>query len=283
MDDSIEAPLSGRTIGITADRRWREQADLFIRRGATILHGPTLRTIDLSQEGALRSATAGLVAAAPDYLVVTTGMGMRMWLAAADSWGLKDRLVETLGRVRVIARGAKSSSAVKGAGLEVWWQAPGERMDDIVEHLAAEGISQQRVALQLFDPVGHQSAEALRQLAGELIEIPVYRWLLPDDRGPADRLIEAVVAGTVAAVTFTAQPAVHHLFRLAGDGAEAVRAALNGPVLCVCVGPVCAEAACAEGIREPLWPDPARLPAMVRLAAEHLTAPGQSGPPGPPG
>ena len=271
MDNSIEAPLAGRTIGITADRRWQEQADLFRRRGAAVLHGPTLRTVDLSDAGPLRSATEALLDRRPDYVVATTGMGMRMWLAAAESWGVEARLLDILGRARVIARGAKSASAVKGAGLEVWWQAPSERMDDIVQHLAGQDLSAARVALQLFDPSGQESADRLRQLAGELIEVPVYRWLLPDDAAPAHRLIDAVLAGEVAAVTFTAQPAVHHLFRLAGDNAGPLRDALNGAVLCVCVGPVCAEAAREEGITAPLWPEPARLPAMVRLATEQLT------------
>src|SRR5437879_2046092 len=39
-----ESALAGRAIGITADRRWEEQADLFRRRGATIVHGPTMTT-----------------------------------------------------------------------------------------------------------------------------------------------------------------------------------------------------------------------------------------------
>ena len=73
--DQHAAPLDGRRIGITADRRWKEQADLFRKRGADVLHGPTLRTIDLSGDEALRQATLDLVQRPPDYLVVTTGMG----------------------------------------------------------------------------------------------------------------------------------------------------------------------------------------------------------------
>ena len=76
-------------VGITADRRWEEQARLFADRGAGILHGPTLRTIDLSGSEALRAATEAVVDQPPDYLVVTTGMGMRRWLEAAAGWDLE--------------------------------------------------------------------------------------------------------------------------------------------------------------------------------------------------
>jgi uroporphyrinogen-III synthase len=146
-------------------------------------------------------------------------------------------------------------------------------MQEIVEHLAAGGdVGSARVALQLFDPEHNPSTEALRAMAGELVEVPVYQWALPGDRGPAEALVRATVAGGVHAITFTAQPAVHNLFRIAGNlGLEdELRDALNGRVVAACVGPVCASAATDEGVRHPLWPDPPRLPALVRQLTERL-------------
>jgi uroporphyrinogen-III synthase len=274
MDD---APLRGRRIAVTADRRWQEQADLFRRRGAEVLHGPTMQTVDLTADARLRAVTADLVASPPDWLVATTGLGMRRWLEAAGAWGCRDELLGALAPAVVVARGAKSASAVRQAGLEVAWRAPAETMDEVVDHVAATGVAGRRVALQLFDPDDHPATAALRRAvapSGTLVEVPLYRWLLPDDHGPARRLVEEVLSGRVDAVTFTSQPAVRFLFRIAesmGPGvADRLRAALNGPVLAVCVGPVCAQAAVEEGVTEPVWPEPNRLPPMVRLAAERL-------------
>lgn len=267
-----DAPLAGSTIGITADRRWREQADLFRARGAEVLHGPTLRTVDLSAAERLEAVTLDLIARPPDYLVVTTGMGMRMWLEASTAWGARDPLLDALRPVRIVARGAKAASAVKGAGLVLWWRAPHETMDEIVVHLREQPVADARVAVQLFDPGEHPSTLALREAARELVEVPVYRWVLPDDDGPARRLVEATVAGHLDAVTFTSQPAVRQMFRIAeGDGLDdRLREAFNGPVLPACIGPVCAEAAREEGIERPVWPEPFRLPAMVRQVTERL-------------
>lgn len=270
--DTDPAPLGGRSVGITADRRWKEQAEMFRKRGADVVHGPTLRTIDLSGDEALRQATLDLVERPPDYLVVTTGMGMRMWLEAAAAWGQADALKSGLAATRTLARGAKSSVAVRAAGLDLWWRAPQETMDEVVERLRAEPLAGSRVAVQLFDPRGHPSAEVLRAAAAELVELPVYRWNLPQDVTAARRLIDASLRGEVHALTFTSQPAVRHLFRIAEDTGQAgeLRAALNGPLLAACVGPVCAEAAREEGIEHPLWPEPPRLPAMVRQVTERL-------------
>ena len=272
--------LAGRRVGVTADRRWRAQSDLFETLGAEVIHGPTIRTVDLSRDEALRQVTLELIDRPPDFLVGTTGMGISMWLEAADSWDLGDPLRRALGRGRTVARGAKALSALRRAGFEVAWQAPSETMEEVVDFLIAQGIGSARVALQLFDPGGHPSTAALATRCRELVAVPVYRWLMPDDTGPAARLIEALCSGTVDAVTFTSQPAVHHLFRIAEavGRADDLRAACNGAVLPVCVGRVCADAALAEGITGPAWPDPPRLAAMVRLVASRL-GPGSAEPP----
>ena len=254
-------------VGITADRRWEEQARMLADRRVEVLHGPTMRTIDLTEDEALRTVTAGLAEDPPAYLIVTTGMGMKRWLEAAGRWGLDTPLLAGLAAAtKVVARGAKANSAARGANLDVWWRAPEETMQEIVDHLAAfDDVTRARVALQLFDPDGHPSTELLRAMAGELVEVPVYQWALPHDPAPAERLVDAAVAGDLDAVTFTAQPAVHNLFRIAGDRRDALRQAFNaGGVVASCVGPVCASAATEEGIEAPIWPDPPRLAAMVR-------------------
>lgn len=73
--EKSDASLAGRHIGITGARKGREQAELFRRRDADVVHGPsTMITVDLSAEEPLRWATAAVVARPPDYVVVTTGM-----------------------------------------------------------------------------------------------------------------------------------------------------------------------------------------------------------------
>ena len=279
-----EAPV----VGITADRRWEEQADLFRRRGIEVLHGPTMRTMDLAGDGPLRAATEALVAAPPSVLVATTGQGLRAWLTAAEGWGLRDRLLAAVSTpaVTVVARGAKAASALRQAGLEVAWRAPGESMAEVVAHVAAlPGIGSARVAVQLFEPDEHPSTAALRAVAGEIVEVPVYKWLPPTDPAPALRLVEAACTRQLAAVTFTSQPAVHFLFDLAASVGrrEALVAAFNDAsgdgVLPVCIGPVCAEAGTEEGLTRMVWPEPFRLPPMVRLVAERLgVGPAQTSP-----
>jgi len=95
MGQAIGA-LGGFTVGITADRRADEQAELLERRGAKVVHGPTIRTLPLADDDSLRATTLAVIERPPDVVVLTTGIGTRSWFAAAESRGLGDQLLESL-------------------------------------------------------------------------------------------------------------------------------------------------------------------------------------------
>jgi uroporphyrinogen-III synthase len=156
-------------------------------------------------------------------------------------------------------------------GLDIAWKAPGERNHEVVEHLTPRARAGARIAVQRDGDAEPHLARALATIGGDVVDIPVYRWSMPEDVQPAQRLLEAVCARSVDAVTFTSSPAVRNLFDLAEAAGTraALLEALNGPVVAVCVGPVCAETAKGLGIESAVVPKRARLGTMVlALAAE---------------
>lgn len=265
-------PLEGFTIGVTADRRWEDQAELLRRRGARVLHGPSMATQYLAEDEALRRATQAVLAQPPDYLVATTGIGMRAWLEAAQAWGMGDALYDALAPARIVARGPKSAGAVQAAGLEIWQTSPNERLDQLLPLLLAEPLEGRRVAVQEAGAEAADISLALRGEGAEVVEVPVYRWRLPDDTGPALRMVDAACDGRVDAITFTSAPAVQNLFAIAADHQRErhLRRAFNTSVVAACVGSVCSEAARMEGIDDPVEPALGRLGLMIRALTERL-------------
>lgn len=266
-------PLDGFVVGITADRRWEEQAELLARRGATVVHGPTITTLYLASDEKLRQATLALIDDPPDYLVATTGIGVRAWLDAAATWGLGETLVGALSGARIVARGPKASAALQIGGLSVWQRSPTEQMEALIGLLLAEPLAGKRVAVQEYGMDSPHVAETLEAAGATVISVPVYRWRVPEDPSLARRLVQAACQGQIDAITFTSAPAVHNLFAIADDQSDGdeLRAALNGSVTAACVGPVCADGAREEGIENPLAPEVGRLGLLVRALGEHLS------------
>ncbi len=262
-------PLTGYTIGITGHRRWEEQVEMLTRRGAQIMHGPVMHTNLLHDTDATMRATQAALSGGLDLVVLTTGIGTRSWFAAAESVGLDGELRAAGLGATVLARGPKARSAAIGAGLDVHWQAESETSDEMVAHLERLDVAGRRVVVQR-DGGSPLLADRVRELGAEVVDVPVYRWQLPDDGAPARRLIEAACSGRVHALTFTCAYAVGNTFALASDP-SALAEALNGPVRAVAVGPVCAGALRRNGVIRVIEPRRARLGAMVQALVADLS------------
>ncbi len=267
-------PLSGYTIGVTADRRADEQMAMLAGRGASCLHGPTIRTHPLRPEDEIREATEAFLADPPDIVVLTTGIGVRGWLEAADSILLGERLREILGSVTLLSRGPKARGAAITADLEVEWNAASATSDELIDHLHEMGVAGRRVAVQLDGAAGTKLVSALDDMGAVVMQVPVYRWSLPDDVGPAERLVKAVCDRQVDAVTFTARPSVENFVEIATAMGrfDDVVAAFADSVEIFCVGPVCAAGVTEADLGSPLQPDRARLGAMVQQVTSVLAA-----------
>lgn len=276
MDDEREqspqhGPLAGFTVGVTAARRADELGALLERRGAAVLHAPALRIVPLSDDSELLAATKEIIGRAPDIAVATTAIGFRGWVEAADGWGLGEDLLERLREVRILARGPKVKGAIRAAGLNEEWSPASESMAEVLDRLLEEGVDGLRIAVQLHGEPLPGFVESLRAAGAEVVGVPVYRWLPPEDIGPVDRLVDAVVARTLDAVTFTSAPAAASLLSRAEERglADDLLAALGHDVLPACVGPVTALPLQARGVGT-VQPERFRLGPLVQLLCREL-------------
>src|SRR3954454_21018849 len=236
-------PLRGYTVAVTAARRSEELGALLDRRGARVGYAPAIRIVPLADDADLVAATGQVLAAPVDLVVATTGVGFRGWLEAAEAWDLPLR--EHLQTARVLARGPKARGAIRGAGLVDAWSPESESSGEVLEHLlsGAEGpLPGRRIAVQLHGDPLPELVSGLVRAGAEVVKVPVYRWVLPEDTGPLRRLVTAIAARGVDAVTFTSAPAAASLLQVAGEEGvrAAVLAAFADAVLPIAVGPVTA-------------------------------------------
>ncbi|MDX3375289.1 uroporphyrinogen-III synthase [Streptomyces sp. ME02-6991-2A] len=270
-DETTHGPLAGFTVGVTAARRAEELATLLKRRGAAVQHAPALRIVPLADDSELLEATKELIDHAPDVVVATTAIGFRGWVEAADGWGIGDPLLERLRGVELLARGPKVKGAVRAAGLTEAWSPGSESMAEVLDRLLGEGVEGRRIALQLHGEPLPGFIESLQAAGAEVVGVPVYRWMPPQDIAPLDRMLDATAARALDAVTFTSAPAAaSFLGRAEVRGVlPEILGALRDDVLAACVGPVTALPLQARGIPT-VQPERFRLGPLVQLVCAQL-------------
>jgi uroporphyrinogen-III synthase len=268
------ADLRGFTAAITADRRRDEQAVLLERLGLEVLMYPLLQT-EPEDAGTLQEMTAAIAAHPPRYLLANTGYGMRTWLGLAAQWGLQGPLVDALrARTNIAARGAKALGELRKVGLDAWYKAPGETLDEVVDRLVQEDLTGASIVFQLHGEQSQDAVSRLGQAGATVTCVPVYR-MGRGGEGAAQALARAVIDGAIDAVTFTAAPQVQALLRSARarDLAPPLLDAFDaGAVAAVCIGEVCAAAARAEGMAGPVVPQHPRLGSLATALDNHLSA-----------
>lgn len=274
--------LAGFRIGVTADRRAEDLIAALERRGAEVTHARTLRIVPAVEDERLIADTRAIIAARPDTLLVTTAYGMRGWLEAADAAGLGSDLLDVLGRARILVRGPKARGAVRAVGLDDDGMSEQETTASLFDRVLADRpargtgtagpLAGQVLAVQLHGFVDHDQLDRLTAAGATVHTVAPYSWTTSSEPQRVSRLIDAVIAGHLDAVTFTSAPAADALLAAAAERGLTDRLvdAFGGDVSAVTVGPVTSAPLTAVGI--PTWhPDRYRLGALVRLLCEHLT------------
>ena len=240
---ALSAALGGCTIVIAVDRRSNELATALERHGASVRHAPALSIVPHIDDEALISATHSLIADPPDVVVVTTGVGFRGWMEAADEAGLLDDLHDAFAGAQIVARGPKARGAIQQAGLLADWVAESETSGELGEFLLAEGVRGRRVAVQHHGSGADGLDELFTGAGAEVVSLTVYRWGPPPDPAAVARSVVATAQGEVDAVLFTSAPGAAEWIATArreGVIDEIVRRARGRRLLLAAVGPITA-------------------------------------------
>ncbi|MFP3464107.1 uroporphyrinogen-III synthase [Leifsonia sp. SIMBA_070] len=266
--------LAGFRIGVTSDRRSSDLIDAFERRGASVLHAPTVHMRHADDDAAVIADTERIIAVAPDVLLATTSYGMRRWFEVADSAGLGEDLQGVLTRSTILVRGPKARGAVRAAGLDDEGMSDEETTASLVSKVIAEFPAGITVAVQLHGQTDEAQLQRLRDAGDRVITVAPYSWSVAEDSDErVTRLVDAIAGRQLDSVTFTSAPAVDGLFAAAiarGRYAEVVEA-LATDVVAAGVGPVTTAPLVAAGVA-PLQPERFRMGALIRLVCEHLEA-----------
>lgn len=273
-------PLSGFRVGIAAHRASREQVDALRHTGGEPLPGAVVGPVPSAALEALEAVTEDLLIRPASVVVLTSGAGVEGWWAAAEGAERDAALRDALSGATVLADDDETAQVASALGLEVAATLSLGGVDARTQLMRLSGgLTGARVAVQgeASRPPGAEVARLVFELrAGgiEVVEVAVPLPAPAEDLRAAMRLVDAVVARRLDALTFTDPAEVRSFVALAtGAGSwDEARAALESDVIVACMGRTCAVAARSVGLTEVIQPGRARVGALIEVLEKRLTA-----------
>jgi len=257
--------MHGKTIAILEARLGRQFVELIEKHGARALHAPALSEIPDLDPAAIARLVADLEATQPAVAIFQTGVGTRALFEALDALGLTARMLAVLEKTTVAVRGPKPTGALRGRSVRIDLSARDPFTTvQVLDALAGTSISGQRVVVQRYGATNVELDKALLARGATVVEIPTYRWSLPQDTRPMVALMDALEAGRVDAVAVTSASQIHNLFELAGrlGRTDALLAGMNRALI-ASIGPVSSDALKKHGITVGVEASPPKLGPLV--------------------
>jgi len=247
----LNSDFSGRIVVSFESRRAADAARLIERAGGVPLSAPTMRELPLEENPQALSFAERLFAGEVDVLLLLTGVGTRTLADAVATRYPRDRFVEALKGVTLVARGPKPVKALAEMGLTPQVRVPEPNTwRELLETLDREcPVADKHVVVQEYGVSNPDLLAGLEARGAQVTMVPVYRWALPEDTGPMQRAIREVAEGRVQAALFTSANQVHNLFQVAGkmERADALRAGFAGMTV-GSIGPITNDALAQHGV-----------------------------------
>jgi uroporphyrinogen-III synthase len=223
-----------------------------------------------------RAARAGAMepVRAP-VVVLSTGVGAIALLQEAAKLGRTDEMRALLTSAITVCRGPKPVAALKQAGLPIAVRVREPYTTrELLDALATIDLDGRDVLVVHYGERNAALAQALERAHVRASELLVYEWRMPTDRAPLGRLVEELVERRVGAIAFTSQVQARHLFAMAKEKnlERDLQHAMSRHTIVAAVGPTCAAALAALGVRPHVVPESPKMGAMISSLAHFLAA-----------
>ena len=236
--------MKGKRIAVLEARMGEQLAGLIAQRGGVPVHAPALAELPDLDPAAIGELVRSLEARPARLAIFQTGVGTRALFSATDALGVTPAFLALLEKATVAVRGPKPTGALRARGVRIDRAAAEPYTTrEVLAAIVELPLAGERVLVQRYGVANAELDRALGARGAEVLEIPTYRWSLPQDPEPLAELIGALERRSIDAAVFTNAEQLRNLLAVAGrlGKTEALRAALNR-TLVASIGPVASAA-----------------------------------------
>ena len=257
--------MKAKKIAILESRLGKQLADLVAQRGGEPFHAPALAELPDLDPGQIAGLVRSLEEKPSKLAIFQTGVGTRALFNATDSLGLTPTFLQLLEKAMVAVRGPKPTGALRSRGVRIDRSASDPfTTREVLASIKDIDLKNSRVIVQRYGVANVELDHALEERGAQVVEIPTYRWSLPEDTGPLESLIAALERHEMDAAVFTNAEQVRNLFAVAAklNKTESLQHSLNR-TLVASIGPVASAALREAKVNVGLESKPPKLGALM--------------------
>ncbi|MBI3697205.1 MAG: uroporphyrinogen-III synthase, partial [Acidobacteria bacterium] len=185
--------FAGLRVLSLESRRCEEMAKLISKSGGVPSVAPSMREVPRESNTEALEFARSLAESGFDMVIFLTGVGTRALAGVVETVYSRERFVELLKKVVVVARGPKPAAVLREMNVPVAVAVPEpntwrELLRALDQHGSIHGL---RVAVQEYGIANPELLAGLEERGAQVTRVPVYQWALPEDTGP----LRAAVAG----------------------------------------------------------------------------------------
>jgi uroporphyrinogen decarboxylase len=274
-ETATEPGFGGLRVVAFESRMAAETRTLIERLGGHAIIAPSMREVPLEDNYAALTFAGNLLAGQFDVVIFMTGVGVRELFRVIETRHQRSSIITALEPVVTVARGPKPVAALRNLGMAPTITIPEPNTwRELLNALAARfALTGKRVAVQEYGVTNRELGASLEARGASVTVVPVYRWTLPEDRGPLRDAIKAIAAGGADVVLFTSSNQVTNVMQMAeAEGLDTgLRRGLAAAVI-ASVGPVCSEELRRRNITVDIEPEHPKLGHLVKAAANRAPA-----------
>jgi len=267
------ANFNGLRILSLEARRAVETAKLIRTYGGEPLVAPAMREVSLDSQKPVLEFAEALIKGRFDLVIFTTGVGVKALVKTVSEHIDREQFLAALRKVRVAARGPKSSSALRELQIPIAVIAPEpftwRALMTALETKFGTSLSGMNIAVQEYGTSNPELLTALAEKSISITRLPVYQWALPEDVQPLREAVIALAHGHVDVVLFMNAGQVMHLFLMAERMGyveslyEGFRSTVIGSI-----GPSTTEGLSSYGVTPDYEPTQSKMGFLIKELAE---------------
>lgn len=269
MNSAVQVPL--RVCSFESRRR-EEMQHLLERCGAIPTVAPSMREVPLEQNEAAFQFAERLLSGEIDAVICLTGVGTRTLLETICQRYDREQVLSALDRCRVIVRGPKPVVVLREWSIRIDHRAPEPNTwRELLQILDDEQVplAGQTVAVQEYGKPNAELCAGLAARGANVVAVPVYRWMLPEDTAPLEDAVRRTIAGEFDVLMFTSAWQLNSVLEIAGRlGVRDEWLAAANRCVIASIGPTASETLREEGLPPDLEPSHPKMGHLVKETCE---------------